>query len=65
MKWKWVTIIILSFVLFVFTLQNHETVRLRFLFWSFATSRAIVILASLVAGFIIGLTGCIINKNRR
>ncbi|NQT23644.1 MAG: LapA family protein, partial [Candidatus Omnitrophica bacterium] len=38
----------------IFTTQNYEVVKLQFLLWSFETSRAIIIFASLVIGFIIG-----------
>jgi len=52
--WKWIVVIILLLFLVIFTAQNHEAVKIQFLFWSFQTSRAIIIFSSLVIGFIIG-----------
>ena len=54
MNWKWIIVLILMMLLVIFTTQNYEVVKLQFLLWSFETSRAIIIFASLVIGFIIG-----------
>ena len=54
MNWKWMLVLILLLLLVIFTAQNYEAVEIRFLFWSFTTSRAIVLFSTLVVGFIIG-----------
>lgn len=55
MNWKWVLILVLLLVLVIFTAQNYEVVKVQFLFWSFKTSRAIIIFSSLAVGFIAGM----------
>ncbi|MFH1645251.1 MAG: lipopolysaccharide assembly protein LapA domain-containing protein [Candidatus Omnitrophota bacterium] len=63
MNWKWMVVIVLLALLLIFTLQNHTTVEVQFLFWSFSTSRAIVIFSSVFIGIIIGLISSIIGKD--
>jgi len=57
MNWKWIVALILMTILVIFTTQNYEVVKIRFLSWSFQTSRAIVIFATLLLGIIIGWIG--------
>ncbi len=57
MSWKLITVLILLLLLVIFTTQNYEVVKIRFLFWSFQTSRAIVIFATLFLGIVIGWIG--------
>ena len=65
MNWHWVAILILMLFLVVFTVQNYEVVTIQFLFWSFATSRAIIIFATLLTGIAIGwISSYIWSKNR-
>ena len=54
MSWKWIFIILLLIFLIIFTMQNYEVVTIQFLFWSFQTSRTIVLLTTLIIGIIIG-----------
>ncbi|MBU1998456.1 MAG: LapA family protein [Candidatus Omnitrophica bacterium] len=54
MNWKWILVLILLLLLVIFTVQNYEIVKIQFLFWSFQTSRAIVIFSTLFIGMIIG-----------
>ena len=54
MSWKWILIILLLIFLIIFTMQNYEVVTIQFLFWSFQTSRTIVLLTTLIIGIIIG-----------
>ena len=54
MNWHWIVILILMLFLVVFTAQNYEVVAIQFLFWSFQTSRAIIIFATLAIGIFIG-----------
>lgn len=55
MNWRWIVVFMILLLLFIFTLQNTGSVNVRFLFWSFSTSRVIIIFSSLLSGFIIGL----------
>lgn len=54
MNWKWILVLILLLLLVIFAVQNYEIVKIQFLFWSFQTSRAIVIFSTLFIGIIIG-----------
>ncbi|MFH1458300.1 MAG: LapA family protein [Candidatus Omnitrophota bacterium] len=54
MNWKWILVLILLLHLVIFAVQNYEIVKIQFLFWSFRTSRAIVIFSTLFIGIIIG-----------
>ena len=54
MNWKGPVLVLLLLILVIFTVQNYDVVRIQFLFWSFKTSRAIIIFSSLLAGIIIG-----------
>ncbi|MBL7170453.1 MAG: LapA family protein [Candidatus Omnitrophica bacterium] len=56
MNWRWIIILILMLLLVIFTAQNYEAVAIQFLFWSFQTSRAIIIFGTLLLGIIIGWT---------
>lgn len=65
MNWHWTIILILMLFLVIFAVQNYEIVNIQFLLWSFSTSRAIVIFATLVAGIAIGwISSYVWNKNR-
>ncbi|MFC1592853.1 lipopolysaccharide assembly protein LapA domain-containing protein [Candidatus Omnitrophota bacterium] len=54
MNWKWFFVLLLLLLLVIFTTQNYELVEIKFLFWSFQTSRAIIIFVTLFIGVIIG-----------
>lgn len=54
MNWKWVAVLVLLLFLVIFAVQNYEVVHIKFLFWAFKTSRAIVIFSTLCTGVIIG-----------
>ncbi|UCG35284.1 MAG: LapA family protein [Candidatus Omnitrophota bacterium] len=54
MNWKFIMISVLLLLLVIFTAQNYEVVNISFLFWSFKTSRALIILASLLIGVAVG-----------
>ena len=62
MNWKWLVVLMLLLLLVIFTTQNYELVKIQFLFWSFKTSRAIVIFATLFIGIIIGWISSIMMK---
>ncbi len=62
MNWKIILILVLLLILVIFVVQNYETVSIQFLFWSFTTSRAIVIFSTLFIGIVIGLSIDLIRK---
>lgn len=62
MNWKWTVILILLLLLVIFTAQNYEIVKIQFLFWSFQTSRAIVIFTTLIVGILIGWISSFIKR---
>ncbi|MBU4306194.1 MAG: LapA family protein [Candidatus Omnitrophica bacterium] len=62
MNWKWVLVIVLMVILFIFALQNHEAMNIRFLLWSLHTSQAIVIFSSLITGVIVGMLLSLLRK---
>jgi len=54
MKGKLAALITLMVLLIIFTAQNYGLTQIRFLFWSFKSSTAIIILFSLASGAVIG-----------
>jgi uncharacterized integral membrane protein len=62
MGWKWTLVLISLLLLVIFAVQNYEIVKIQFLFWSFQTSRAIVILLTLFTGIIIGWITSLIKR---
>lgn len=62
MNWKWILVLMLLLLLVIFAVQNYEIVKIQFLFWSFQTSRAIVIFSTLFIGIIIGWISSAIMK---
>ena len=54
MNGKIIAVICLLLLLVIFTAQNYEIVTINFLFWSFRTSRAILLFVTLLIGFISG-----------
>jgi len=65
MNWKWIVLFILLLFLVIFATQNYEIVEITFLFWSFRTSRAIIIFLTLLAGILIGWTITLMSKEKR
>lgn len=63
MNGKLVLVLILLFLLVIFTAQNYELIEIRFLFWAFQTSRAIIIFSALVIGVFIGWLLSFIKKD--
>ena len=62
MNWKISLVLILLLFLVIFTVQNYEIVQIKFLFWGFQTSRAIIVFITLVIGFVVGLSVGFIRK---
>ncbi|MFC1537791.1 LapA family protein [Candidatus Latescibacterota bacterium] len=65
MNWKWVLLFILLLFLVIFATQNYEIVEITFLFWSFRTSRSIIIFSTLLVGIFIGWTITLMSKNTK
>ena len=55
MHWKLIILLVLSVVLVIFAVQNYEVVSIQFLFWSFQTSRAIILIGTFIIGVLVGL----------
>lgn len=64
MYFKWFLVLLLLLVSVIFTAQNYEVAKIQFLFWSFQTSRAIIIFLALLIGILIGCIGCAVMKRR-
>ena len=62
MHWKWLLVLVLLVFLVIFTVQNYEIVKIQFLFWSFETSRAIIIFLTLAIGVLIGWITALIGR---
>ena len=54
MNWKIVLVMTLLLIVVIFTAQNYEMVEIKFLFWTFASSRAIVLFLTLCIGVAVG-----------
>ncbi|MBD3264647.1 MAG: DUF1049 domain-containing protein [Candidatus Omnitrophica bacterium] len=55
---------VLLFILLVFIFQNRWVAEIRFIFWSFEASLALIIFAALLAGVLLGGIGVILYQNR-
>ncbi|MCG2712752.1 MAG: lipopolysaccharide assembly protein LapA domain-containing protein [Candidatus Omnitrophica bacterium] len=62
MRWKFWFIIAALFLLVIFVAQNYEKVEIKLLFWSFTTSRAIILFFTLITGMIIGWTAALLKN---
>lgn len=62
MKWKFWLVIAALFLLVIFVAQNYEKVEIKFLFWAFTTSRAIILFLTLVTGIVIGWSAAFIKN---
>ena len=62
MNWKWILVITLLLLLVIFTAQNYQIVKIRFLFWSFQTSRAIIMFSTLFMGIVIGWITSLVKR---
>lgn len=63
MSWKIVVVLLLLLLSVIFSVQNYALVEIKFLFWSFETSRAIIIFSTLFIGIIIGWIISLIRKS--
>jgi len=54
MDFKKISLMILCVLLFIILLQNTQVVEIRLLFWKISMSRIIVLLLTLLVGFVFG-----------
>jgi len=54
MNWKIILILVLAALVMIFIFQNHETTKVKFLLWSFESSKAIVLFLTLLVGIFMG-----------
>jgi uncharacterized integral membrane protein len=59
MRWKLIILLVLSLLLVIFAVQNYEIVSIQFLFWSFQTSRTIILFGTFIIGVLVGLMATI------
>ncbi len=62
MQWKFWLVIAALFLLVIFVAQNYEKVEIKFLFWAFTTSRAIILFLTLITGIVIGWTAALLKN---
>lgn len=65
MNIKAVLILVLMLVVTLFSVQNAEMITVRFLFWNFALSQALVILLAAFCGAVVGLAIGALGTRRR
>ena len=65
MNWKIALILALSFIVILFTVQNYQATQVKFLFWAFTASRALVLFLTLSIGVIIGWAGSYIGRKKK
>ena len=61
MHWKLIILLVISVLLAVFAIQNYEVVSIQFLFWSFQTSRTIILFGSFFIGVLVGLMAALVK----
>ena len=65
-KLKSITTLILIICVLIFAIQNVAAVEIQFLLWSYSIPRALMIVALLCIGFVLGLlTFSLISRARR
>jgi uncharacterized integral membrane protein len=61
MHWKLIILLVLSLLLVIFAVQNYEVVSIQFLFWSFQTSRTIILFGAFIVGVLVGLMAFVVK----
>ena len=61
--WKMAIAIVILTFLVIFVMQNHEAAKIRFLFLSFETSMAIVVLSAFLIGVLAGFIFFFLRSN--
>jgi len=62
---KHILILVIILMLILLSVQNAEFVTIKFLFWSFATSRIVMILLLFAIGFLAGHLVANLNQMRK
>lgn len=63
LNWRWIVGLAALLLLVILAVQNHGAVPVKFLFWTFSISRAIVIFIAFAAGFL--TAGAVLLYKRR
>ena len=61
MHWKLIILLVVLLVLVIFAVQNYEVVSIQFLFWSFQTSRTIILFGAFIVGVLVGLMAVLVR----
>lgn len=61
MRWKLIILLVLSLLLVIFAVQNYEVVSIQFLFWSFQTSRTIILFGAFFVGVLVGVIAVLVK----
>lgn len=61
MHWKLIILLVLSLLLVMFAVQNYEVVSIQFLFWSFQTSRTIILFGAFFVGVLVGVIAVLVK----
>jgi len=64
MNWKIISILILLLFVAIFTTQNYEAVKIKFLFLAFEASKAIVLILTILTGILIGWVISIVGRKK-
>ena len=64
MNWKVILILILLLFVAIFTTQNYEAVKIKFLFLDFEASKAIVLILTILIGILIGWVISIVGRKK-
>ncbi len=63
LNWRWIVGLAALLLLVILAVQNHGAVPVKFLFWTFSISRAIVIFIAFAGGFL--TAGSVLLYRRR
>jgi len=64
MNWKIISILILLLFVAIFTTQNYEAVKIKFLFLDFEASKAIILILTILIGILIGWVISIVGRKK-
>jgi len=64
MNWKIISILILLLFVAIFTTQNYEAVKIKFLFLAFEASKAIVLILTILIGILIGWVISVVGRKK-
>jgi anti-anti-sigma factor len=64
MNWKIIAILILLLFVAIFTTQNYEAVKIKFLFLAFEANKAIVLILTILTGILIGWVISVVGRKK-